>query len=186
MQIQKIYISLQPHFMDKFKNYDIVFSGLKEGKHEFQFEIRQAFFELFETEQEFSNPRVEANILMDKHSTFLEFWISTKGWVTLQCDISNDAFDYNVENEMKLLVKFGEEYDDSNEEVITIPSTDYAFNIAQMIYESIILPIPMKKLSPNLKEEDLEIIEQYSPKEQEDSTEDHIDPRWEALKKLKK
>ena len=37
--------------MDKFRNYDVAFSGLKTGKHEFKFEVEQAFFDLFETEQ---------------------------------------------------------------------------------------------------------------------------------------
>ena len=41
--------------MDKFKNYDIAFTGLKNGKHEFDFIITQAFFDLFETEKEFTN-----------------------------------------------------------------------------------------------------------------------------------
>ena len=91
--------------MDKFRNYDIVFSGLKNGKHRFQFEINKAFFELFETEQEFTNPRIVADILMEKHTTFLEFWIATKGLVTLVCDISNEEFDYPIENEIKVLVK---------------------------------------------------------------------------------
>lgn len=175
--------------MDKFRNYEVVFSGLKNGKHEFQFEINKAFFELFETEQEFTNPRITADILMDKHTTFLEFWIKTSGLVTLVCDITNEEFDYPIENEIKVLVKFGEEYDDSNEEVITIPETDHAFNVAQLIYEDVILSIPMKKISPNVDEEDLEILDKYSPKETEEandeSSEETVDPRWEALKKLK-
>lgn len=176
--------------MDKFRNYEVVFSGLKNGKHEFQFEINKAFFELFETEQEFTNPRITADILLDKHTTFLEFWIKTSGLVTLVCDITNEEFDYPIENEIKVLVKFGEEYDDSNEEVITIPETDHAFNVAQLIYEDVILSIPMKKISPNVDEEDLEILDKYSPKETEEandeSSEETVDPRWEALKKLKK
>jgi uncharacterized metal-binding protein YceD (DUF177 family) len=53
-------------------------------------------------------------------------------------------------------VKFGEEYDDSNEEVIVIPQNEYEFNISQLIFEAVVLAIPMKKLSPNLTEEDLE------------------------------
>lgn len=172
--------------MDKFRNYEVVFSGLKEGKHKFQFEINKAFFELFETEQEFTNPRITADVLMDKHSTFLEFWIKTKGVVTLVCDITNEEFDHAIENEIKVLVKFGEEYDDSDEDVITIPSTDHAFNVAQLIYEDVSLSIPMKKVSPNVDDEDLEILEKYSPKETEDQAgEEEIDPRWEALKKLK-
>lgn len=37
-----------------------------------------------------------------------------------------------------------------------------------------------------LKEEDFELIEKFSPKEIEEEEETHeIDPRWEALKKLK-
>ena len=63
------------------------------------------------------------------------------------------------------MVKFGEEYDDSNEEVITIPQGDSAFNISQASYEAVILSIPMKKISPNVKEEDFELIEKFSPKE---------------------
>ena len=42
----------------------------------------------------------------------------------------------------------------------------------------------MKKISPNVKEEDFELIEKFSPKEIEEETHE-IDPRWEALKKLK-
>lgn len=171
--------------MDKLRNYDIEFIGLKQGKHEFQFEINKAFFELFDTEQEFTNPKIIVNVLLDKHSTFLEFWIKTTGTVNLVCDITNENFEHPIENEIKVLVKFGEEYDDSNEDVITIPNTDHAFNIAQLIYEDVVLSIPMKKVSPNVSEEDLEILEKFSPKEQEEETNENIDPRWEALKKLK-
>ena len=171
--------------MDRFRNYDIAFSGLKTGKHDFKFEVNKEFFDLFETEQEFTNPRIVADVLMDKHSTFLEFWIKTKGLVTLTCDISSEEFDYPIENEIKVLVKFGEEYDDSDEDVITIPSGDHAFNLSQLIYEDVMLSIPMKKISPNVDEDDLEILDKYSPKETEEEHEEQIDPRWEALKKLK-
>lgn len=170
--------------MEKYKNYEVVFSGLREGKHDFQFEINKAFFELFDTEQEFTNPRIVADVLMDKHSTFLEFWISVNGFVTLTCDISNEKFDYPIENKIKILVKFGEEYDDSNEEVIIIPSSDHSFNVSQLIYEIVVLAIPMKKISPNLSDEDLGILEKYSFQEQKEK-EEEIDPRWAALKKLK-
>ncbi len=169
--------------MDKFRNYDIVFSGLKNGKHEFTFEIDKAFFELFDTEQEFTNPRLTAKILMDRHTTFLELWITTAGLVQLECDITSELFDSEIENEIKVLVKFGEEYDDSDEDVITIPSTDHAINVAQLIYEDVMLSIPMKKVCPDISAEDLEILEQFSSKEEEE--EPQSDPRWEALKKLK-
>lgn len=169
--------------MDKFRNYDIAFSGLKNGKHTFRFEIDKKFFQLFDTEQEFTQPRIVAEILMDKHTTFLELWIKTSGTVQLICDLTNDPFDHMIENELEVLVKFGEEYDDSDGDVITIPKTDHAFNAAQLIYEDVMLSIPMKKVSPHITEEELKVLEQYRPEEIEEKEE--VDPRWEALKKLK-
>lgn len=175
--------------MDKFKNYNIAFTGLKTGKHKFKFEVNQAFFDLFGTEQEFTNPKIVVDVLLDKHTTFLEFWFDIHGTIELTCDISNDEFDYPIEHKMKILVKQGEEYDDSNEEVITIPQGDSDFNIAQLVYEGVILSVPMKKLSPNLKDEDdyHKLLEKYSLKEEpeEEESPNDIDPRWEALRKLK-
>ena len=171
--------------MDKLRNYDISFSGLKTGKHEFKFEIDKEFFQLFDTEQEFSDPKIEANVLLDKHSTFLEFEIKVQGNVELVCDITTESFTHPIENQINILVKFGEEYDDSEEDVITIPSNDHAFNVAQLIYENVALSIPMKKLSPNVSDEDLEILEKFSPKEIQEEEEQEIDPRWEVLKNLK-
>lgn len=170
--------------MDKFRNYEVVFSGLKNGKHEFRFEIDKAFFQLFDTEQEFTEPKIIADVLMDKHTTFLEFWIKTYGTVDLVCDISNENFEYPIENEIKVLVNFGEEFDDSEEDVITIPTSEHAFNVAQLIYEDVMLSIPMKKISPNLSDQDLEILERFSAAEEKEE-EPEGDPRWDALKKLK-
>lgn len=174
--------------MDKLRNYDVSFSGLKNGKHIFHFETDHAFFQLFDTEQEFSDPKISVEVLLDKHTTFLEFYIKTKGDVELVCDITSQPFRHPIENEIKVLVKFGEEYDDSDEEVIQIPMQDHAFNIAQLIYEDVVLSIPMKKISPDVSDEDLEILERFSPeskrKIEEEKTQDS-DPRWDALRKLK-
>ena len=175
---------MHTHFMDKLRNYDVSFSGLKTGKHEFRYEIDKEFFQLFDTEQEFTNPKITVEVLLDKHSTFLEFEIKVDGTVELVCDITNVNFDHPIENEIGVLVKFGEEYDDSEEDVITIPSNDHAFNIAQLIYENVVLSIPMKKISPDVTDEDLEILEKFGPKETE-AEEPKSDPRWDALKNLK-
>lgn len=172
-------------FMDKLRNYDIAFAGLKDGKHEFGFEIEQSFFDLFETEQEFTDALIHAEVLLEKHTTFLDMVIDISGTVGLVCDISGEDFKHQVKNSIKVLVKYGEEYDDSNEEVIVIPQADSTFNIAQLVYEAVVLSIPMKKISPNVKEEDRALIEKFSPQIKETEEDQGIDPRWEALKNLK-
>ena len=173
--------------MDRFRNYDIAFSGLKTGKHDFKFEIDQEFFDLFETEQEFFNPEISVDVHLDKHTTFLEFFINVSGTVQLICDISTDEFSENIMNALKILVKFGEEYDDSNEDIITIPQKDSDFNIANLIYEPVVLSIPMKKVAPSVRDNDEyeNLLEKYSPKPIEEEEEQSTDPRWEALKKLR-
>ena len=171
--------------MDKLRNYEVSFSGLKNGKHNFLFEIDKEFFQLFDTEQEFTNPKIVADILMDKHTTFLEFFIKTTGEVELVCDITNQPFNHPIENEIDVLVKFGENYDDSDIDVIQIPMQDHAFNVAQLIYENLALSIPMKKVSPNVTDEDLEVLEKFQPKTVENTEEPESDPRWDALRKLK-
>ena len=176
---------MQTVFMDKFRNYDVAFSGLKNGKHEFKFEVEQSFFDLFETEQEFTNAHIDIDVALEKHTTFLDFEVTITGTVDLVCDITAEEFSHQINNSIKILVKFGEEYDDSNEEIITIPHGDSAFNISQLIYEAVMLSIPMKKISPNVKDEDIELIEKFSPRIEENE-EHEVDPRWEALKKLKK
>lgn len=90
-------------------------------------------------------------------------------------------------NDLKILVKFGEEYDDSNEDIITIPQKDSDFNIANLIYEAVVLSIPMKKVAPSVRDNDEyeKLLEKYSPKPIEEEEEQSTDPRWEALKKLK-
>ena len=173
--------------MDRFRNYDIAFVGLKAGKHDFNYEIHQEFFDLFETEQEFFNPEISVDVHLDKHTTFLEFFINVSGTVQLICDISTDEFSENIMNDLKILVKFGEEYDDSNEDIITIPQKDSDFNIANLIYETVVLSIPMKKVAPSVRDNDEyeKLLEKYSPKPIEEEEEQSTDPRWEALKKLR-
>jgi len=173
--------------MDRFRNYDIAFSGLKTGKHDFKFEINKEFFDLFETEQEFFNPEISVDVRLDKHTTFLEFFINVSGTVQLICDISTDEFSENIMNDLKILVKYGEEYDDSNEDIITIPQKDSDFNIANLVYEAVVLSIPMKKVAPSVRVNDEyeKLLEKYSPKPIEEEEEQSTDPRWEALKKLK-
>ncbi|MDO4763472.1 MAG: DUF177 domain-containing protein [Flavobacteriaceae bacterium] len=175
--------------MDKYRNYNINFSGLKNGKHEFEFQLYQEFFDLFETEKEFTNANLVCEVLLEKHTTFLDFVISVSGKVNLICDISNEEFIYPLENETKVLVKFGEEYNDDHEEIITIPHHYSDFNIAQIVYEMVMLAIPMKKLAPNIdeNEEYQVLLEKFSPKQDEEKSEDEaIDPRWAMLNKLKK
>lgn len=174
--------------MDKFRHYELSFSGLSNGKHRFHFLVDEEFFELFNAEMEFSQPKIEVDVILEKHTTFLEVSLRIEGEVVLLCDVSGESFPYHVYHEINVLVKFGEDYDDDHDEVITIPMNSHSFNVAQLIYEAVNLSIPMKKVSPDLDEEEYqELYQKYEfGSEKDENSEEQVDPRWEVLSKLKK
>eukprot|EP00658_Telonema_sp_P-2_P056939 TRINITY_DN45401_c0_g1_i2.p1 TRINITY_DN45401_c0_g1~~TRINITY_DN45401_c0_g1_i2.p1 ORF type:complete len:158 (+),score=7.40 TRINITY_DN45401_c0_g1_i2:189-662(+) len=124
--------------MKKFKEFDIQFVGLKQGKHQFDFEIKQKFFDAFEFE-EFNDANVHVDLTLDKKSTMLELTFECEGFVNVYCDLSNEPYDQEIKSKLHLLVKFGDEYNDENEEVLIIPHSEYQINVAQYIYEMLSL-----------------------------------------------
>ncbi len=173
--------------MKLLKEYSIQFIGLKLGSHCFDYEIRNTFFKIFEFE-EFNDVKIKIKIELDKKSSLLELKFNATGFVNINCDLSNEPFDQNIDNSFDLIVKFGEDYNDDNEEILILPHAEYEINVAQYIYELIVLSVPTKRIHPgvkdgSLKSEILNKIEELSPKEINKDSED-IDPRWNSLKKL--
>lgn len=175
--------------MKVLKDYTIQFVGLKEGEHSFDYSIDNTFFKNFEFE-EFNNVNVKIDLKLIKKSTLLELFFNAKGFVNINCDLTNEPYNQDIEDQFKLVVKFGSEYNDENEDILIIPHGEYEVNVAQYIYELIVLAVPVKRVHPGiedgtLKSEILSKLEELSPKEgTEDKTSEDIDPRWNNLKKL--
>lgn len=170
----------------KLKEFFIPFSGLKLGKHTFEYKIDNSFFESFEY-QEFNGASIALTALLDKMNNMMELELSASGTVNVDCDVTGEAFDLPIESDLHLVIKFGEEYNDENDEILIIPHGEYRINIAQYVYEMLVLAVPPKRVHPGvedgtLKSEILEKLEELQPKEVKES--ENIDPRWDDLKKL--
>ncbi|MDG1571571.1 DUF177 domain-containing protein [Robiginitalea sp. M366] len=171
----------------KIRDYDIPFSGLKLGKHQFEYQIDQTFFDAFGYE-EFNGASLRADVTLEKMSTMLELEMQAAGTVNVNCDITNEPFDLPVEGGLKLVVKFGEEYNDEDDEVLVLPHGEHQLNIAQYLYEMLVLAVPSKRIHPGvadgtLKSEMLRKLEELQPKAPDNKT-DKTDPRWDALRDL--
>ena len=174
--------------MRKLKEFTIPFVGLKQGKHSFEYEIDNKFFEHFEYD-EFNSANVKVNLLLEKKSTMMEFTFKASGTVNLFCDLTNEPYDQPIDSELFLVVKFGQEYNDDNEDILILPHGEFEINVQQYIYELIVLAVPSKRVHPgvldgSLQSEVLEKLEELSPKEKETKEEEDIDPRWNKLKNL--
>lgn len=120
----------------------------------------------------------------------LELGFVANGTINVNCDVTNEPFDLPIKNEFFLVVKFGEEYNNENEEILIIPYGEYEINVQQYIYELIVLGVPSKRVHPGvedgtLESDILEKLEELSPKEKTlENDNEEIDPRWDKLKNL--
>jgi len=175
--------------MKPLKEFTIPFVGLKAGKHYFDFDIDNKFFEYFEYE-DFNDSCLKVDVEFVKKSTLLELHFEVSGTVNINCDVTNEPYDQALQNEFDLVVKFGEEYNDENIDILIISHGEYEINIQQYVYELIVLAIPTKRVHPGVEDgtldsEILERLEALSPKEKDiKEDQEEIDPRWNTLKKL--
>jgi len=172
--------------MKEMKVYQIPFTGLKEGKHNFEFNITNTFFKHFGFD-EFNSSNVTVNVVLNKTATMMELSFSSKGNVNLNCDITNEPFDQEISSTLDLIVKFGNEFNDDSDELLILPHGEFEVAVQQYIYEMIVLAVPVKRVHPGiadgtLNSEMLTKIKEYNGKIKKD--EDQIDPRWNKLKNL--
>jgi uncharacterized metal-binding protein YceD (DUF177 family) len=112
-----------------------------------------------------------------------------------------------IDTDEQLFIKLGHEYNEESDNMITIPEDEGEVNIAWFLYEFIALTIPIKhvhpygkcnkemserlhKMSARRVDDDDEEVEFVSTGIDEDNSieeeERPTDPRWDALKKLKR
>lgn len=166
--------------------YLIPFTGLKIGKHQFTFEITNEFFKFFDNE-EFNDVKITLDIELDKKNTLMELDFKYNGHVNVPCDLTIEPFDLQIEGINKLFVKFGEEYNMDDEDLMILPYSAHEIDISHYIYEILCMSVPNKRVHPgvkdgSLKSEILDKLKELQPKKNTEKAE--TDPMWDNLKKL--
>lgn len=175
--------------MKQLSEYLIPFIGLKLGKHQFEYQINNTFFENFDFD-EFENSAVKVNVVLEKKSTLMELTLKHKGTVNVPCDLTGEFFDLPVKGKINVVVQFGEQFNNDNEELLILPHGEHQLDIKQYIYELIVLSIPLKKTHPGIKDGTLKTpaldkLKELSLNHQKQKIEqEEIDPRWDKLKQL--
>jgi uncharacterized metal-binding protein YceD (DUF177 family) len=152
------------------------------------FTITNSFFEAFEY-TEYNEANITVNVTLLKNNTMLELFFKGQGIVNVNCDLSNEPYNQKIKGTLELIVKFGEEFNDENEEVLILPHGEHKINVAQYIYEMIVLAVPAKRVHPGIKDgtlssDILKKLKELEPKEEKKQNKEETDPRWDILKKL--
>jgi DUF177 domain-containing protein len=169
--------------------YEILFVGLKPGKHIFTYEIDNQFFQGFENSM-IQKCDVFVHLTFEKKKeTFfvLDFFID--GIVQTDCDRCLADINLQVNNHYQLIIKVKhlEEQNNDDPNVIYLEENQNSFNVKQLLFEYINLSFPIRKVceddimeTKTCNKEVMSLLE----KEREEP-EEEIDPRWDLLKNLK-
>ncbi|MDR0710871.1 MAG: DUF177 domain-containing protein [Prevotellaceae bacterium] len=132
-------------------SYVIAYSNLPQGKRSFRFEVTDAFFQRFES-SEIHEGQVSVHVDAEKMGCLMTLAFDMEGKVKVACDRCLDEFFAPVEFKGVLTVTFtgdAEAGNFSEDEVMNMQPGDTEVDLAQYIYESICLSLPMQRLHPD-------------------------------------
>ncbi len=133
--------------MDITKGYSIAYKGLKNGVHEFDFEVGGALFEAFGS-TEIKDGDCRAHVVLMRAETQLTADVAIRGGVVVACDRCLEDCCVPIEFEGRLLVKFSDEVHEYDGEVLWLLPGEDELDLAQYIYESIVLSLPYQRVHP--------------------------------------
>jgi len=163
--------------------YKIPFKGLSSDEHSYQFHITGKFFEAMQSDEDY-NCDIQVEMTMNIQSTMIILNFNYQGNMIFPCDICLEEYSQPFDFQHRVIVKYGEEISE-DDDIIYIPISEYQIDISQIIFEDIVLNIPLRKVHPLDKEgksicnpKALELLEKFHYQKK-------TDHRWDALKNLK-
>ena len=120
--------------MKFWKTFDIEVIKFKEGLHEVDFPIEDAFFQQVEGNELLEKGTLTAWVKVDKGANLIELTFHIVGKVTLVCDRSLETFEHPLDFTEKMIYKFGSEVKEIDESVMMITRDTPSINVAQLIY----------------------------------------------------
>lgn len=187
--------------MGKFDKYKVDLKAMQADSCIYEFVLDNVFFANIDG-PEIQKGKVHITLAVKRTTGAFELVFQTEGFVLVPCDRCLDEMEIPIITTDKLIVKFGSDYAEENDNVVIVPEDEGYINIAWFIYEFIALAIPMKhvhapgkcnkgmvsKLNKHLRttsDDDTSSDEVDSSVDEEvEDVEDSIDPRWNELKKI--
>lgn len=188
--------------MGKFDLYNIDLKNLTSGIHNKVYFLENKFFIDIDG-QEVQKGKVQVDLTIKSSSMMFEMNFHIQGVALVPCDRCLDNMEIAIDTQNRLVVKFGKEYAEENDEIVVVPEEEGAINLAWFLYEFIALAIPMKHvhapgkcnktMSSKLKkhttrsanDDDDDFANEVEDDDiVEDEAVETTDARWDALKGL--
>lgn len=180
--------------MEQIRLYTIAYKGLKNGSYDFDFQVDDSLFEAYDR-VEIKSGSCQAHVDLKRSETMLELAIDIKGEVICECDRCLEDCPIEVDYAGELVVKFSDEIDDYDGDVMWISPSEDMLDLTQYIYESIVLSLPYRRVHEEggcnpemlaafteLSEEEFERLEEGAIEEEVVALDDHNRELLAALK----
>ncbi|MCM1151347.1 MAG: DUF177 domain-containing protein [Alistipes sp.] len=131
--------------MDAAKGYSIAYKGLKNGTHDFAFKVGGSLFEAYGS-AEIKDGDCDVEVALAKSETQLVADVAIRGSVVVACDRCLEDCRIPVDFSGRLVVKFSDEVREYDGEVLWLLPGEDEVDLAQYIYESIVLSLPYQRV----------------------------------------
>jgi len=169
------------------RTYSIPFTGLKLGRHDFEYVIDNEFFKEFDYSL-VKKGDLQCNVELDKQETMIVLNFHIYGKVELTCDRCLSEYMQPLDIHEQQIFKFSDEEIDEDDEIIALSKNDTEIAIAGLVYEYINVAVPFVASCNNEgsnRDCDKDMLDRLNKLSGGDEQEKSADPRWDALKKLK-
>jgi uncharacterized metal-binding protein YceD (DUF177 family) len=130
--------------MQALRQFSIPFKGLKDGIHEYKFEINESFYKAFE-EAPLENSDLIVNLRLEKKPDHMLLFFSNHGTIETDCDRCTARINLPLKFENRFIVKF-DENEREEDELVYIHPESHHLDVSKLIYDQILLAIPLIKV----------------------------------------
>ena len=172
--------------MESSTTCQIDLKALEQGRSIFEFDLDDAFFRSLGT-AEVQHGQLKTTVTVNRTGDCFDIDFHTVGSVAVPCDLCLDDMEQPITADGRLAARFGDSYSEEDD-LVTVAEDEGILDVAWYLYEFIALAIPIKhvhapgKCNPAM----VRALEEYSAARSGEEDEQAMDPRWEALLKLKK
>ena len=151
------------------------------------YSLGHEYFEAIDA-PEVRDGELKTTLTISKTAAFFQLDFHTEGVVRIPCDLCLDEMEQPIATDDRLIAKFGDTPDE-DDDVITVSEDEGILDVSWLIYEFIALAIPIKHVhAPGKCNAAMtKLLNEHDAARSSEAEEAKaVDPRWEALLKLKK
>ena len=169
--------------------YVLNLKSLPQGKHRFDYELDDSFFEQSGS-YDILGGTLAAKGEVERNGDVFNFCIALDGTVKTACDRCLDEVEIPVKEENKLVVRFGDSYQELSDDLLVVPLSEGTLDLSSLLYEYSELAIPMQRMhsdgecDPEMMNRMSDLLAIDADEATEESGMTAHDSRWDSLGKL--